>query len=203
MASGITLQTIVELSGWWGPSSVLVAHDSIISKIKQTTTKKLLEHKLISQNDLTSDLRNVTPHISITDGKTHPRCQKAYDKINGKQLTLNENSLRVNKNYLDIAIGHSGRKYCHFTLCYSRGVGSNVSLIKSLFRETLAEVNSKQQPNQKDESSTLCVICVTRPYNIVFNCGHLCVCEECSNSNISDCPMCRAPITKKDKIFCA
>ena len=39
-----------------------------------------------------------------------------------------------------------------------------------------------------------CVICLTNPLNILFcNCGHLCVCEECSKTgeSLEKCPICK------------
>ena len=40
----------------------------------------------------------------------------------------------------------------------------------------------------------VCVICLTNPSNILFcNCGHLCVCEECSKTgeSLEKCPICK------------
>ena len=39
-----------------------------------------------------------------------------------------------------------------------------------------------------------CVICLTNPSNILFcNCGHICVCEECSKTgeSLEKCPICK------------
>ena len=55
----------------------------------------------------------------------------------------------------------------------------------------------------KTFKSEECIICLTKPPNVLFcNCGHLCVCEECSGVNeintLSDlrnepikCPLCK------------
>ena len=43
-----------------------------------------------------------------------------------------------------------------------------------------------------------CVICLTNPPNILFcNCGHLCVCEECSKTgeSLKKCPSCKTENT--------
>ena len=43
-----------------------------------------------------------------------------------------------------------------------------------------------------------CVICLTNPPNILFcNCGHLCVCEECSKTgeSLENCPICKTKNT--------
>jgi hypothetical protein len=44
-----------------------------------------------------------------------------------------------------------------------------------------------------------CVICLTNRREIAFGCNHFCVCEECSG--LSVCPVCRAPVTERRKIF--
>ena len=43
-----------------------------------------------------------------------------------------------------------------------------------------------------------CVICLTNPSNILFcNCGHLCVCKECSKTgeSLEKCPICKTENT--------
>ena len=43
-----------------------------------------------------------------------------------------------------------------------------------------------------------CVICLTNPSNILFcNCGHICVCEECSKTgeSLENCPICKTKNT--------
>ena len=43
-----------------------------------------------------------------------------------------------------------------------------------------------------------CAICLTNPPNILFcNCGHLCVCEECSKTgeSLEKCPICKTENT--------
>jgi hypothetical protein len=46
-----------------------------------------------------------------------------------------------------------------------------------------------------------CVICMDKSRCVVlFPCKHLCTCEICS-ANITDCPLCRAKIQSKEKIY--
>ena len=43
-----------------------------------------------------------------------------------------------------------------------------------------------------------CIICLTNPPNILFcNCGHLCVCKECSKTggSLEKCPICKTENT--------
>ena len=53
----------------------------------------------------------------------------------------------------------------------------------------------KAEKNFKEDE---CVICLTNPPNILFcNCGHLCVCEECSKTgeSLEKCPVCKTENT--------
>ncbi|ONK57983.1 uncharacterized protein A4U43_C09F6440 [Asparagus officinalis] len=44
-----------------------------------------------------------------------------------------------------------------------------------------------------------CPICLTNPRNMAFGCGHL-TCKDCGPT-LSTCPMCRAPITTRVRLF--
>jgi E3 ubiquitin-protein ligase MUL1 len=47
----------------------------------------------------------------------------------------------------------------------------------------------------------MCVVCLAKPYCIIFEpCNHVCVCEECSLT-IDDCPFDRNHITLKKKVY--
>ena len=51
------------------------------------------------------------------------------------------------------------------------------------------------------EEGAICVVCMDKPYNmLILECGHLCVCDECSGL-IRQCPMCRGSITRFVKVF--
>ena len=65
-------------------------------------------------------------------------------------------------------------------------------------------LNLNSKPNKKiiNAEKTFkedeCVICLTNPSNILFcNCGHLCVCEECSKTgeSLENCPICKTKNT--------
>ena len=50
-----------------------------------------------------------------------------------------------------------------------------------------------EQTFKEDE----CVICLTEPPNVLFcNCGHICVCEKCSEiKHFDTCPICKTENT--------
>lgn len=48
-----------------------------------------------------------------------------------------------------------------------------------------------------------CVVCLQPKLEIVFlPCGHMCTCATCA-PRVEDCPMCRAAITEKKRVFVA
>ena len=51
-------------------------------------------------------------------------------------------------------------------------------------------------------STNECVVCHERPLEVAFGCGHFCTCVECGiSAKISKCPICRAPVTDRRRIF--
>ena len=43
---------------------------------------------------------------------------------------------------------------------------------------------------KKNKSEFKCIVCFENKKNMIFPCGHLCVCENCS---LNKCPLCRKP----------
>eukprot|EP01106_Pelomyxa_sp_JSP_P008228 TRINITY_DN2336_c0_g2_i1.p1 TRINITY_DN2336_c0_g2~~TRINITY_DN2336_c0_g2_i1.p1 ORF type:complete len:159 (+),score=36.58 TRINITY_DN2336_c0_g2_i1:1112-1588(+) len=61
------------------------------------------------------------------------------------------------------------------------------------------QLGPQQQPS--GECTQLCIFCDERPRSVRFHpCGHGVLCSQCSEL-ISKCPMCRRPITEKQKLF--
>jgi len=48
----------------------------------------------------------------------------------------------------------------------------------------------------EDDRTNECCICMCEDKNIVFNCGHLYTCKDCSMS-VRNCPICRQKITQR------
>jgi len=53
---------------------------------------------------------------------------------------------------------------------------------------------------QQIETARTCVLCIDLEKNVKFNCGHVVACSECAKK-ISDCPVCREPITKRETVY--
>lgn len=66
---------------------------------------------------------------------------------------------------------------------------------------------SRQQRRQqvRDDDlpeAMLCVVCKEAPKEVIMlPCGHVCVCEDCSNKLGSSCPVCRAHVANKAAAF--
>ena len=61
---------------------------------------------------------------------------------------------------------------------------------RRLFHNNKKKIINAENIFKEDEG----VICLTNPPNILFcNCGHLCVCEECSKTgeSLEKCPICK------------
>jgi hypothetical protein len=51
------------------------------------------------------------------------------------------------------------------------------------------------------DHKTLCVVCFDAQLTLAFNpCGHMCTCEKCGNA-VKECPMCRAAIAGRLKVY--
>ena len=45
-----------------------------------------------------------------------------------------------------------------------------------------------------------CVVCQAAPLQIALSCGHFCACDACARG-LSKCPICRAPVTERRRIY--
>lgn len=72
-------------------------------------------------------------------------------------------------------------------------------------RRSLSESRKerRQRVREKDlREDQLCVVCRTNPREIILlPCGHVCLCEDCSDGIQSDCPVCRGPIEQKNAAY--
>ncbi|XP_054007888.1 mitochondrial E3 ubiquitin protein ligase 1 [Hylaeus anthracinus] len=68
-------------------------------------------------------------------------------------------------------------------------------------RQSLAASRKERRQRVRDvdlRDDQLCVVCRTNPREIILlPCGHVCLCEDCADDIVNDCPLCRAPITQK------
>ena len=68
-------------------------------------------------------------------------------------------------------------------------------------RQSLAASRKERRQRVRDtdlRDDQLCVVCRTNPREIILlPCGHVCLCEDCSDDITDDCPVCRAPIEQK------
>jgi hypothetical protein len=79
---------------------------------------------------------------------------------------------------------------------------------QALQQRLAAEQKQKAQAEaalKRTEEEQMCVICLDKARAVTFvPCGHLCCCEACggdSGSGLVSCPVCRKPITARQRVF--
>lgn len=65
---------------------------------------------------------------------------------------------------------------------------------------TVSMLTDAQLETFRDSLQRICKICDTAYRDTVFNCDHLVLCANCANL-VTECPMCRAPLTKRQKVY--
>ena len=67
-----------------------------------------------------------------------------------------------------------------------------IAIAKQIF-EPQSSIENKNKIFRSNE----CVICLTEPPNVLFcNCGHICICTECSKIEcLEECPICKTENT--------
>uniref|UniRef100_D3TMJ3 RING-type E3 ubiquitin transferase n=1 Tax=Glossina morsitans morsitans TaxID=37546 RepID=D3TMJ3_GLOMM len=72
-------------------------------------------------------------------------------------------------------------------------------------REALEKERKKRRARSRPQDLTrdqLCVVCTTNPKEvIILPCGHVCMCEDCSEKIKQTCPVCRGPINTRSAAF--
>ncbi|XP_031840882.1 mitochondrial E3 ubiquitin protein ligase 1 isoform X1 [Nomia melanderi] len=68
-------------------------------------------------------------------------------------------------------------------------------------RQSLSESRRERRQRVRDtdlREDQICVVCRINPREIILlPCGHVCLCEDCSDDITNDCPVCRTRITQK------
>ena len=68
------------------------------------------------------------------------------------------------------------------------------ALSHSLVREEARRAATATTPTSE------CVVCQAAPLQIALGCGHFCACDACARG-LSKCPICRAPVTERRRIY--
>ena len=79
------------------------------------------------------------------------------------------------------------------------------SLDKELFDAFTVSNTSASCANEDDsceDKPQTCLICLSRPMEMVFGCQHVCACESCSRE-ITKCPICRVVIAERTRVYIA
>ena len=100
------------------------------------------------------------------------------------------------------AIRAEGKKFkvpeSAITVAGNAGRGFFYRVAKTNISEVLEFDNNHQMP-EKIYVSNDCVVCLEEDTAeiVILNCGHLCLCKDCSPRVIDICPMCRGKILGK------
>ncbi|KAL1140971.1 hypothetical protein AAG570_000897 [Ranatra chinensis] len=74
--------------------------------------------------------------------------------------------------------------------------------IKQKLEESRKERRKNVRVQEELPENQLCVVCRVNPKEIIIlPCGHVSLCEDCSNNITTDCPVCRSPIYSKAAAF--
>eukprot|EP01018_Ginkgo_biloba_P009065 Gb_21536 [translate_table: standard] len=88
-----------------------------------------------------------------------------------------------------------------FSVMEHDAAGPNVlhsTALTSIVSQSSHGVNSHVEVSL-DGQNQVCPICLTSPRDLAFGCGHM-TCRVCGQS-LSNCPLCRAPITTRVKLY--
>ena len=89
--------------------------------------------------------------------------------------------------------------YVPFSNLVDEAIQSDPSEKDEKYLETLHNLLSLQNRVREIEDANTCAICLEKPRNMAFLCGHG-TCVECAEA-LEVCPMCRKPIVQKIKLF--
>jgi E3 ubiquitin-protein ligase BRE1 len=65
-------------------------------------------------------------------------------------------------------------------------------------RDIQDEISALKEVSQDKEDEAKCIVCVSRPRQLIFPCGHFTMCETCvSKLTKKRCPSCRKAFNKK------
>ena len=126
-----------------------------------------------------------------------PPCE-SHLRFSGRFKINDENPLNSIKKFIkDFEDeGHFLTFTRHFNLLFLLKKSQNSAPL----REEESEQESEEEKiinTSKSFKSDECVICLTEPPNVLFcNCGHICICEECSKIEcLKECPICKTENT--------
>lgn len=74
-----------------------------------------------------------------------------------------------------------------------------LQMLPVIFSGTINFSSSSSLKRVKRNRTEQCIICESTESNIMLNCGHECMCEECGNKWLAEkkeCPVCRSPVER-------
>lgn len=156
--SHLSIETTIELDGWWGSKSAFIKRFSTLYRLK-----KRFQHKLDTEHDISNiDRPNEVAHVTLTvDG--WPRPENSYTKVNGHKFVLTEDSIVVRKDHVEIPLPVvvESARHVHMTLFYQSGVKKDhQATLRHVFREVLQSLID--EPERPEDI-------VLSPYEVVID----------------------------------
>jgi len=204
-------------------------NDEIINleEFNSNNNNKNYKMKIYNNND-TYNLQN-DRNIQMTSIDNYK--DFIYHSLHNHNMTINRENVRIEQNRIDIFVGSYNGFEIIFNLIQKEDIiyyknwiyflmneilyGINPEYVsefiiyeeKESYSEDLENLNLTQlddsnnsnNPNNDTNNPLICNICLDKNKEILFNCNHL-VCIQCSR-RITSCPICRANITERRRIF--
>ena len=93
---------------------------------------------------------------------------------------------------------HSYSKQCE------RATSCRLALLDALSQSQQEVADAKDKLRKAEERVPDCVICFEDTVSMVFvPCGHACVCDQCAQLVVDECPLCRGVVDMKIKLHFA
>lgn len=170
--------------------------------------KKIIDHfKLNSKKHQKNIIKNLKANIPFNSTEliyceycdsdhTLSHFKQHLDTETHKNNELSSYKIKSREKYLCSFCGERFNSEKGILLHFQKNFDTHIEILGPKLQKELLEY-SKKEKNSINE----CLICFENKKDILFqNCKHCCCCEECSK-NLSNCPICRQPISEKYKIY--
>ena len=129
-----SLNTTVQLNGWWGQESALLVPSSYLYLMKINLIKRLIEKCYM--HELDNDLRNQTPYIKLCDKNRNPQDQSCYNVINNQPVTISMGSIFIHRNHIELYIGDN----TYMTLVFKTNISCNTPELQTIIQSVIDDL---------------------------------------------------------------
>jgi len=167
---------------------------------KSQIIKNIESHnqQITQQNQRNCDLNIELSEKIFSLTSTNQNLSEQNDNLRSTITVIRQNNAKLN---LQLQQQRDEFKKNRFRLSV-RDVRLNISNIPEVEQQLLESLLVlKRVSSEKLTEDNLCVVCKDEKKTIaLMPCGHMCICEVCSNK-IYKCPLCRKVVKEKARIF--